>query len=577
VAVRYSDYAQMAVLLVLVIAVTKPLGVYLSKVFWGEKTSLHRVVRPVECWVYRFAGIDEHGDMGWRSYASSLLVFSAAGVAVLYALFRLQAFLPLNPHGVPGMPSHIAFNTAVSFVSNTNWQTYAGEAALSYLSQMMGLTWQNFVSAAVGLCVAVALVRSLTRSECGGIGNFWVDLTRALLYVLLPATFVFALVLVSQGVVQNFGSYSQVSTLEGGVQTIAQGPVASQEAIKMLGTNGGGFFNANSAHPFENPTPLTNLLQTFAMLAIPSALTYLFGKRAGNPRQGWMLFVAMALLFSVGVGVIYQAERAGNPNLTRAGVDQSWAPGRAGGNMEGKEVRFGIAPSALFANATTAVSCGAVNGSQSSLIPVAGGMAMLNIALGEVVFGGVGSGLYGMLIFAVLAVFIAGLMVGRTPEYLGKKIGPKDMKLVMLAVLALESGILVIAAASVANPGALAATSTGGPHGLSELLYAATSAVGNNGSAFGGLDASTPFLAYVLGVGMLAGRYLFIVPVLALAGSMSCKKIAPPSPGTFPTDGMVFAILLVGVIVIVGALTFFPVYALGPVLEQLYLGTGRLF
>jgi len=571
------DLAQIALFLSLVVAAAKPVGTYLYRVFSGERTFMHPLLGKAEKGIYRFAGVDAESEMSWSSYTISLLLFSAAGVVALFALLRLQGVLPLNPEHVPGMPSHIAFNTAVSFVTNTNWQAYSGEVSASYLSQMVGLTWQNFVSAAAGIAVSVALVRGLTRGVCRGIGNFWVDLTRAWLYVLLPGAVVLAVVFVSQGVVQNFDSYTSVTTLEGAQQVIAQGPVASQEAIKMLGTNGGGFFNANSAHPFENPSPFTNFIQMLAILVIPSGLTYMFGRFAGNTRQGWVLLSAMVVLFALAMTIMYSAERAGNPNLVNAGADTAYSEGSAGGNMEGKEVRFGIASSTIFANATTAASCGAVNASQSSMTPLAGGMAMLNIALGEVIFGGVGAGLYGILIFAILAVFIAGLMVGRTPEYVGKKIGPKEMKMAMLAVLALEAGILVLSGISAINSAALDARLNMGPHGLTEMLYAATSAVGNNGSAFAGLDASTPFFAITLGIGMLVGRFLFIVPVLAIAGSMTCKKIAPPSSGTFPTDGTVFIILLVGVVIVVGALTFFPVFALGPVLEQLYMLSGRLF
>jgi len=571
------DLAQIALFVGLVVASAKPVGAYLYRVFSGEKTFLHPVLGRVEKSVYRFAGVDPEGEMSWSLYTISLLIFSAIGVVVLFVLLRMQGALPLNPEHVAGMPSHIAFNTAVSFVTNTNWQAYSGEASASYLSQMVGLTWQNFMSSAAGIAVAVAFVRGLTRGVCRGVGNFWVDLTRSWLYVLLPGAIVFALVLASQGVVQNLVAYTHATTLEGTQQVIAQGPVASQEAIKMLGTNGGGFFNANSAHPFENPSPFTNYLEMLSILIIPAGLTYMFGRFAGNTRQGWVLLSAMVVLFVMSMSIIYTAERTGNPNLAEAGADTEFSAGNPGGNMEGKEVRFGIASSAIFANATTAASCGAVNSSHSSMTPLAGGMAMLNIALGEVVFGGVGAGLYGMLIFAILAVFIAGLMVGRTPEYVGKKIGPKEMKMAMLAVLALEAGILIISGISATSPAALASRLNMGPHGLTEILYASTSAVGNNGSAFAGLNASTPFFAYVLGIGMLVGRFLFIIPVMAIAGSMSCKKVAPPSSGTFPTDGTIFIVLLVGVVVVVGALTFFPVFALGPVLEQLYMLSGRLF
>jgi len=571
------DLLQLGLVVAVVVGLARPLGAYLDAVYSGRRTFLHRILGPAERWVYRFAGIDADSEMSWWSYTAALLTFSAIGVIVLFILLRLQGILPLNPEHVPGMSVGLAFNTAISFVTNTNWQAYAGETGASHLSQMAGLTWQNFISAACGIAVAVALVRALTRSECRGIGNFWVDLTRGCLYVLLPLAVLFAVVLASQGVVQTIEPAAHVTTLEGAGQVIARGPVASQEAIKILGTNGGGFFNANSAHPFENPTPLTNFLQVVAILAIPAGLTHLFGRWAGNGRQGWVLFSAMLLLFVLGLGLMYSAERAGNPNLTAAGADQEATTGSSGGNMEGKEVRFGIAGTTAFANATTAVSCGAVAGSQSSLTPLAGGVALMNIGLGEVVFGGVGSGLYGMLVFAILAVFIAGLMVGRTPEYLGKKVGPKEMKMAMLAVLALEAGILIIAGIGVIHEPALAARLNLGPHGLSEILYAASSAVGNNGSAFAGLNADTTYFNVVLGIGMLAGRFLFIVPVLAIAGSMSCKKVAPESQGTFPTDGVIFVGLLVGVILIVGALTFFPVYALGPVLEHLYMLAGTLF
>ncbi|MBI5232395.1 MAG: potassium-transporting ATPase subunit KdpA [Coriobacteriales bacterium] len=572
-----NDVAYFIVYFVLLVAAAVPLGIYMKRVFEGERTFAHPVLEPVERVVYRVTGVDPEGDMSWTGYAAALLAFTMACFVVLFALLRLQGFLPLNAGGVPGMTTALAFNTAVSFVTNTNWQAYAGEASASYLTQMLGLTWQNFVSAAVGISVAVAFARGLTRSVCRGIGNFWVDLVRSLLYVLIPISLVLALVLVSQGVIQNVSPFTSVTTLEGASQTIAQGPVASQEAIKELGTNGGGFFNANSAHPYENPSPLTNFLETFAILVIPAGLTMMFGKMAGNMRQGWVLLAAMFVLFAVGLTAIYGLERAGNPNLARAGADISAAADRPGGNMEGKEVRFGQAGTALFENATTAASCGAVTASHDSMTPLAGGMTMLNIALGEVIFGGVGAGLYGMLIFAILSVFIAGLMVGRTPEYLGKKIGPTDMKLAMLAILALEAGILVIAGISAVTPSAVASVLNAGPHGLTEILYAATSAVGNNGSAFGGLSANTTFYNVALGIGMLIGRYLFIVPVLGIAGSMACKKVAPPTSGTFPTDGPLFTGLLIGVIVIVGALTFFPVYALGPIVEQFMMNAGTLF
>ena len=573
----FVDVVQIVLLIALLVASAKPMGVYLHRVFAGGRTFLHPVLGPVERAVYRVAGVDSSGEMTWVAYALSLLMFTAVCVTALFLLLRVQGALPLNPTHAQGMPSLLAFNTAVAFVTNTDWQAYAGETGVSYLTQMVGLAWQNFISAAVGIAVAVAFVRGLTRMGRREIGNFWVDMTRACLYVLLPLSIVLSLALVSQGVIQNFGTATHVTTVEGRTQAIAQGPVASQEAIKELGTNGGGFFNANSAHPFENPTPLTNFLEVFAILLIPAGLAYMVGKFAGDPKQGWVLLAAMVILFTVGIATIYGFERAGNPNLTRVGVAQTATSGSSGGNMEGKEVRFGIAQTSLFVNATTAASSGAVNASHDSLTPLAGGMAMLNIALGEVIFGGAGSGLYGMLVFAIIAVFIAGLMVGRTPEYLGKKIGPTDMKLAMLAVLALEAGILVLAGVAAVFQPALASVFNPGPHGLSEMLYAATSAVGNNGSAFGGLNATTPFYTIGLGITMLVGRFFFIVPVLGIAGSMATKKVSPPSSGTFPTNGPLFVGLLVGVIVIVGALTFFPVYALGPILEQLLMHTGRLF
>jgi potassium-transporting ATPase potassium-binding subunit len=571
------DMVQIVVLLALVIASVKPTGSYLFRVFTGDRTLLSPVLGPAERTVYRLTGVDPEGDMTWVGYTGAVLAFSFVSFVVLYVLLRIQGYLPLNPGHAPGMDPALAFNTAASFMTNTNWQNYAGETAVSYLTQMIGLTWHNFMSAAVGLAIAVAFVRGLTRSACRGIGNFWSDLTRAVLYVLLPIAFVMALVLASQGVIQNFAAYTRVTTLEGATQTIAQGPVASQEAIKELGTNGGGFFNANSAHPFENPNPFTNFVEVFAMLLIPAGLTYFVGKMAGDTKQGWVLLAAMVVIFVVGLSVVYGSERAGNPNLTAAGVSQLATSGSSGGNMEGKEVRNGIVQSSIWVNATTGTSSGAVNSAHDSLTPLAGGMAMLNIGLGEIVFGGVGSGIYGMLIFAIIAVFIAGLMVGRTPEYLGKKIGPTDMKLAMLSVLALEAGILVFAGAAAGLPAASASVLNAGPHGLSEMLYAATSMVGNNGSAFAGLAANTPFWNIAGGVAMLVGRFLFIVPVLGIAGSMSCKKVAPPSSGTFPTDGPLFVGLLIGVIVIVGALTFFPAYALGPILEHFLMHAGRLF
>ena len=559
------------------IGIAYPLGLYMARVFTGERTWLTPVLAPVEHIVYRIVGIDQNNEMPWTVYAISLLLFNFACFTILYLLLRFQGILPLNPTQAAGMSPDLAFNTAVSFVTNTNWQAYAGETGASHLIQMAGLTWQNFISGATGIAVAIALIRGLTRKEVKAIGNFWVDLTRTWLYVLLPISIVLALVMVSQGAVQTLAGQVDATTVQGATQAIRVGPVASQEAIKVLGTNGGGFFNANSAHPFENPTPFTDWLQMLSILVIPAGLTFTFGKMAGNMRQGVVIFAAMALLFATSVAVMYGFETMGNPNLARAGADQAASATQTGGNMEGKEVRFGITESALFDSVTTVASCGAVNGAMSSMTPLSGGMAMLNMALGEVVFGGVGSGLYGMLVFAILGVFIAGLMVGRTPEYLGKKIGPKEMKLAMFAVLALEAGILLFSALAVVTRAGLAGRLTMGPHGLSEIMYAFTSGVGNNGSAFAGLGAASLFYTTTVGIAMLVGRYLFIVPVLAIAGSMGLKKRVPPSAGTFPTDTPLFTGLLVGVVVIVGALTFFPAYALGPILEQLLMHAGRLF
>ncbi len=571
------DIARLAGYGVVLLAIAYPLGLYMAKVFAGERTWLTPVLAPVERIVYRAAGIDPNNEMPWSVYAISLLLFNFACFTILYLMLRFQGFLPLNPTHAVGMSPGVAFNTAVSFVTNTNWQAYSGDTGASHLIQMAGLTWQNFISGATGITVAIALIRGLTRREVRAIGNFWVDLTRAWLYVLLPICIVLALAYVSQGVPQTLAGQVNATTVQGAAQTIDVGPVASQEAVKLLGTNGGGFFNANSAHPFENPTPFTDFLQVLSILAIPAGLTFTFGKMAGNMKQGVVVFAAMAILFATSVAVMYGFEQAGNPNLTRAGADQVASAVQTGGNMEGKEVRFGIEASALYGSVTTAASNGAVNGSMSSMTPLSGGMAMLNIALGEVIFGGVGAGLYGMLIFAILAVFIAGLMVGRTPEFLGKKIGPKEMKLAMFAVLALEAGVLVLSAIAVSAPAGLAGRLSAGPHGLSEILYAYTSGIGNNGSAFAGLAAGSLFYTTTVGIAMLVGRYLFIVPVLAIAGSMGLKKQVPPSAGTFPTDTPLFTGLLIGVVVIVGALTFFPVYALGPILEQLLMKAGQLF
>jgi K+-transporting ATPase ATPase A chain len=558
-----------------ILAVTAPLGAFLHRVLEGERHFLSRPLGWLERLVYRLSGVDGR-EQPWTLYTASLLAFSACTLLASYAIQRLQQLLPFNPQKLGAVEALSSFNTAASFTTNTNWQGYTGEATMSYLSQMAGLAWHNFISAAAGMAVAVALARGLTRRGEGKgpatIGNFWVDLTRATVYVLLPISAVLALVFVSQGVIQNLAPYQQVATLEGGKQVIAMGPVASQEAIKQLGTNGGGFFNANAAHPFENPNPLTNFLSMFLIFAIPAGLTYTFGRMAKDQRQGWALFAAMAFLFFAGVTVAYWAESGGSGTIVNSlGV----APGP--GNMEGKEVRFGIASSALYATATTDASCGAVDSMHDSFTPLGGLVPLFNIQLGEVVFGGVGAGLYGMLVMAVLSVFIAGLMVGRTPEYLGKKIETKEVKLGMLYVLIFPLVILAFAAWSSVAPFGLSSLNNAGPHGLSEMLYAFSSGAGNNGSAFAGLNANTPWYNVTLGIAMLAGRFLMIVPALGIAGVLAGKKSVPPGPGTLPTNGPLFAALLVGVIVIVGALTFFPVLSLGPIVEHFMAPTGKVF
>ncbi len=568
--------SQIVVFAVLLVILTKPMGTYMARVFRRERTLLDPVLQPVENVFYKICGVDPKREMKWTTYTSTMLIFSMVCLLMLYVILRIQHILPWNPAGVVAMDPYLAFNTAVSFVTNTNWQAYAGESAASYFTQMVGLTWQNFVSAGVGLALAVAFLRALSRHSVEEIGNFWVDLTRSCLWVLLPLSIVLGLVFVSQGVIQNLSPYVTVHTLEGAPQVIAQGPVASQEAIKMIGINGGGFFNANSAHPYENPTPLTNFLQVLAIFLIPAGLTYTFGRFVGNQKQGWALFAAMMIMFLGGLGGIYWSEHTGNPLMTKLGVNQQASSQQSGGNMEGKETRFGISGSALFATATTDASCGAVNSMIDSYTPLGGGIAMLNIALGEIIFGGVGSGLLGMLMFAILAVFIVGLMVGRTPEYLGKKIEPKEMKMAMLSILVVAASILGFSAVASVTPSGLAGRLNTGPHGLSEILYAASSASGNNGSAFAGLSANTPFYNTILGCAMLIGRFLFIIPIMAIAGSLVKKKRVPESSGTFPTTGGLFVGLLVGVILIVGALTFFPAYALGPVVEHLMMVSGRL-
>lgn len=575
--VTVNAVLQVLIFLVVLLLITKPLGLYMTKVFAGERTWLSPVLVPVERLFYRLSGVDSEEEQKWIGYAVSMLLFSLAGMLFLYLLERTQQWLPLNPQGFGAVEPQLAFNTAASFTSNTNWQAYGGEQTMSYLTQMAGLAFHNFVSAATGIALAVAFVRGLTRRSAQNLGNFWVDVTRCVLYVLLPISIVGALVLVSQGVVQNFNAYTVVRTLDGATQVIAQGPVASQEFIKEFGTNGGGFFNANSAHPFENPNVLTDMIEMLAIFAIPAGLVYMFGKMAGNTKQGWAIWTAMALIFLLGVAVTLPAEQAGNPLLAQVGANQAVTDYQAGGNMEGKEVRFGIAQTSLFAVITTDASCGAVNGFLDSFTPLGGLVPMANIALGEIVFGGVGSGLYGMLIFAVLAVFIAGLMVGRTPEYLGKKIEQKEMKMAALAILILPASILGFTAIASALPVGTASLLNSGPHGLSEMLYAYTSGTGNNGSAFGGLSANTSFYNWTIGFAMLIGRFAFVIPIMALAGSFVKKKVVPANSGTFPTTGPLFVFLLIGVVLIVGALTYFPAYSLGPIVEHLLMLSGKVF
>ena len=570
-------WAQIAIYAIVVILITRPLGGYMTRVFNGERTPLSPVLRPVERGVYFISGVDEKSEQNWVIYVVAMLLFSAAGFITLYALQRLQGALPFNPQGLAAVTPDLAFNTSVSFITNTNWQSYTPESTMSYLVQMAGLTVHNFVSAATGIALAVALIRGFARRSANTVGNFWVDLTRCTLYILLPISIVVGLVFVWQGMPQNLNAYTEITTLEGGKQLIAQGPVASQEVIKMMGTNGGGFFNANSAHPYENPNALTNFIQLLLIFSLGAALTNVFGRMVGDQRQGWAIFAVMGLLFLVGVSICYWAEAPGNPAFAALGVDSTPSALQAGGNMEGKEVRFGIANSALFTTVTTDASCGAVNNMHDSLTPLGGMVPMVNIMLGEIIFGGVGSGLYGMLLFAILSVFIAGLMVGRTPEYLGKKIEAKEVKMAMLAILILPLSILGFTAIAVVAKDGLAGMANAGPHGFSESLYAYTSATGNNGSAFAGLSANTVFYNSTLGLAMFIGRFLMIVPTLAIAGSLARKKIVPPSAGTFPTYGMQFVLLVMGVILIVGGLTYFPALALGPIVEHLAMMAGQTF
>ena len=594
-----NGWLQILLYFAVILLLIKPMGVFMARVFSREKTWLDPVLRPVEKLLYKLTCVDENHEMRWTEYSVAMLLFSAVSMLVLYLLERTQQWLPFNPQKFAAVPQDLAFNTAASFTTNTNWQFYTGEQTMSYLTQMAGLAFHNFASAAVGMALAVAFIRGIARREKDTLGNFWVDMTRATLWVLTPLCLVASLVLVSQGVIQNLKPYDTVKLVEpqqvqkvgqdGKVvlaadgkpvmetvteQTIAQGPFASQEAIKELGTNGGGPFNANSAHPYENPTPFSNFFEMVLIFAIPAGFTYTLGRMTGSQRHGWVVFAAMAVLFFAGVTTAYWAESRGNPLL--AGTDQRASTMQPGGNMEGKEVRFGIANSVLFATVTTDASCGAVNGMHDSYTPLGGMVPLVNIMLGEVVFGGVGAGMYGILIFVVLSVFIAGLMVGRTPEYLGKKIEAYDVKMAMLYVLIFPLAILVLSAVSALTPSGLATLSNSGPHGLSEILYAFTSGTGNNGSAFAGLGANR-WYNLAMGFTMLAGRFLAIVPMLAVAGSLGRKKIVPPSPGTFPVTTPLFTTLLVSVIIIVGALTFFPALSLGPILEHLLMHAGKTF
>lgn len=564
-----NGWIQILAYCVVVVLLVKPLGGYMYRVFNGDRTFLSPILGPVERVLYRISGTSEREEQHWTAYAAGIMLFSLASFLVLYALQRLQGVLPYNPAGMPAVEQNLAFNTAVSFVTNTNWQNYGGESTMSYLVQMAGLTVQNFMSAAVGIAIAVALIRGFARASVKSIGNFWVDMTRCTLYILLPLCIVLTLVYVWLGMPQTLGPYVDATTLEGAKQTVALGPVASQVAIKMLGTNGGGFFNANAAHPFENPDAISNFIQMVTIFALGAALTNVFGRMVGNQRQGWAILATMGVLFMAGVTVCYWAEASGNPLVHALGID--------GGNMEGKETRFGIALSALFAVITTAASCGAVNAMHDSFTALGGFIPMINMQLGEVIVGGVGAGFYGILMFIVIAVFVAGLMVGRTPEYLGKKIEAKEVKMAMLAILALPLVMLVFTAIAVVLPSAVASMANGGPHGFSEVLYAYTSAAANNGSAFGGLSGNTPWYNITLGITMWVGRFFVIIPALAIAGSLATKKTVPASAGTFPTDGPLFVGLLVGVILIVVGLTFFPALAIGPIVEHLAMIHGQTF
>ena len=572
-----EGWVQIALFSVIIFLITRPLGGYMTRVFSGERTFLSPVLRPVERAVYWCCGVDEKEEQHWLTYAVAMLFFSIAGFVTLYALQRLQWYLPFNPQGQTGVEQSLAFNTSVSFVTNTNWQSYVPETTMSYLTQMAGLTVHNFVSGATGIALALALIRGFSRREAKTVGNFWVDLTRSTLYVLLPLSVVVALFYVWQGMPQNLGAYVDATTLEGAKQTIAQGPVASQEAIKILGTNGGGFLNANSAHPYENPNALTNLIQLLSIFAIAAALTNVLGRMVNDERQGWAIFAAMGLLFLVGVTTAYWSESQGNPAMAAFNVDSVPSGLQTGGNMEGKEVRFGPALSVLYATVTTDASCGCVNSMHDSFLPVGGMVPLINIQLGEVIFGGVGAGLYGILAFAIVAMFVAGLMVGRTPEYLGKKLEAKEVKMTILALLSLPLSILGWTALATVLPAGLAGIANTGPHGFSEILYGYTSSTGNNGSAFGGLSANTLFYNTTLAGAMLMGRFIFVIPLLAVAGSLAQKKLLAPSAGTFPTNRPLFVGLLMGVILIMGGLTYFPAVSLGPAVEQVAMNQGKLY
>jgi K+-transporting ATPase ATPase A chain len=565
----FIGWIQIALYCAIIVALVKPLGAYMTHVFNGERTFLSPALRPVERAIYWAGGVDERREQSWLIYAVGMLLFHVGGFLILYALMRFQALLPFNPADQSAVAEDLSFNTAVSFITNTNWQNYGGESTMSYLTQMLGLTHQNYLSAATGIVLAVALIRGFARASARTVGNFWVDITRCTLYILIPICIPYALFLVWQGMPQTLGPYVDATTLEGAKQTIAVGPVASQIAIKMLGTNGGGFFNANAAHPFENPTALSNFVQMISIFAIGAALTNVFGRMVGNERQGWAILAVMGVLFIAGVLVCYWAEAHGNDAFTAMGL--------TGGNMEGKEVRFGIPASALFAVITTAASCGAVNAMHDSFTAIGGMIPLINIQLGEVIIGGVGAGMYGMLLFVIISIFVAGLMVGRTPEYVGKKIEAKEVKMAMLAILVLPLMYLGWTAVAMLVPSAVAAMANPGPHGFTEVLYAYTSADGNNGSAFAGLSANTLFYNITLAIAMLVGRFWMIIPAMAIAGSLAAKKIVPPSAGTFPTTGSLFVGLVVGVIVIVGGLTFFPALALGPIVEQLAMRAGTLY